>query len=92
MNDKNGTSVGVGDIVKVLEIYEGFLQMLPDDERLMHEAMLNNDYVIDAIVEGDTKASVSFEHKTPEGIYCSGLYMMPNEFELVKSNASPKNT
>ena len=60
MKDKHGLVVQVGDLVRVLEINDGFLKMLPDDERLLHEAMLNNIYEVDEIVEGSTKASVSF--------------------------------
>lgn len=60
MKDEHGVEVEIGDFVRVLEIDEGFLKMLPDDERQMHEAMRFKEYVVDDIVEGATKASVSF--------------------------------
>ena len=92
MKDRNGNTVKIGDLVRVLEIYDGFLQPLPEDERILHEAMLDNIYAIDDIVEDGTKASVSFEHKTSEGIYFGGLYMLPHEFILVKSSESNQHT
>lgn len=84
MKDKHGVVVEAGDLVRVLEINDDFLNILPDDERLLHEAMLNQEYEIDEIVEESTKASVSFWKETPEGLYHGGLYMLSHEFELVK--------
>jgi hypothetical protein len=84
MKDEHGMAVEVGDLVRVLEIDDGFLNILPDDERRLHEAMLNQEYEIDEIVEESTKASVSFWKETPEGFYHGGLYMLSHEFELVK--------
>ena len=92
MKDKYGKEVSVGDRVKVLEIYDGFLNMLPEDERILHEAMLNQEYVVDDIVENSTKASVSFWEKTPEGLYHGGLYMLSHEFELVEKGRTANGT
>ena len=92
MKDKHGIAVEVGDLVRVLEIDSGFLSTLPDDERLLHEAMLNQEYEIDEIVEESTKASVSFWKETPEGLYHSGLYMLSHEFELVKKDGEANAT
>lgn len=92
MKDKYGKEVTVGDRVKVLEIYDGFLNMLPEDERKFHEAMLNQEFVVDDIVENSTKASVSFCEKTPEGLYHGGLYMLSHEFELVKKGSTENGT
>ena len=83
MKDKHGNDVKVGDCVRVLVIYDGFLKSLPDDERALHEAMINQEYVVNEIVENSTKASVSFSKGTPKGIYHGGLYMLSHEFELV---------
>jgi hypothetical protein len=85
MRDIDGSEVDVGDIVRVLSIDEDFLKhCLTDDERPHHEAMLNNEYVIDEIVEGGLKASVSIQWECTEGIAIGGLYMRPSEFRLVK--------
>lgn len=84
MKDKYGKAVAIGDRVKVLEIYDGFLNLLPQDERKLHQAMLNKEYIVDDIVENSTKASVSFSEETPEGFYHGGLHMLSHEFELVK--------
>lgn len=92
MKDKHGKEVEVGDTVKVLEIYDGFLNVLPEDERILHEAMLNEEYVIDDIVEDSTKASVSFWQETEEGLYHGGLYMLAHEFELVKKGSKVNDT
>ncbi len=89
MKDKHGLVVQVGDLVRVLEIYDGFLKMLPDDERFLHEAMLNNVYEVDEIIEGSTKASVSFWKETPEGLYHGGLCLLSHEFERVKQAGNP---
>lgn len=83
MKDKHGIEIDVGDLVRVLEIYDGFLNSLPEDERLLHEAMLGNEYVVDDLVEDSTKASISFSEKTLEGSYHGGLYMLSHEFEKV---------
>ncbi|MGI1668754.1 MAG: hypothetical protein K6L74_00365 [Neptuniibacter sp.] len=92
MKDKHGVEVEIGDLVRVLEIYDGFLEALPEDERLLHEAMLNNEYVVDDIVEDSTKASVSFWKRMPEGIYSGGLHMLSHEFELVEKGSKSKDT
>ena len=84
MKDKYGKEVSVGDSVRVLEIYKGFLDMLPEEERILHEAMLDQVYIVEEIVENSTKASVSFWEKASEGLYHGGLYMLSHEFELVK--------
>lgn len=92
MKDKHGVEVEIGDFVRVLEIDEGFLKILPDDKRQMHEAMRFKEYVVDDIVEGSTKASVSFWQEFPEGFYHGGLYMLSHEFELVKKGGAKNGT
>jgi hypothetical protein len=85
MLDIDGNEIDVGDLVRVLSIDADFLNnCLADDERPHIEAMLNNDYIIDEIVENGTKASVTIEWEEPEGYASGGLYMLPNEFRLVK--------
>ncbi|WP_010323073.1 hypothetical protein [Marinobacterium stanieri] len=84
MKDKHGKIVEVGDLIRVLEIYEGFLNTLPEDERILHEEMLHQKYVVDEILEDSTKASVSFFKDTAEGVYHGGLYMLSHEFEIVR--------
>ena len=84
MIDRNGQKVGVGDLVKILEIDEGFLGVLPEDERSLHKQLLNTVLAVDDIVEGSTKASVSFWKEFERGLYHGGLYMLPHEFEIVR--------
>ncbi len=88
MTDIDGNEVEVGDVVRVLSIDEDLLKnCLTDEERPHHEAMLNNDYLIDEIVEDGLKASVSIQWEEPEGIAIGGLYMLPHEFRLVKKGS-----
>lgn len=86
MHDVDGHEVGVGDLVKVLTVDAGLLECLSNEEQSHHLAMVGNDYVIDEIVEGGLKASVSIEWETENGIATSGLYMLSNEFRLTKKN------
>jgi len=83
MVDKHGNEVGVGDVVRVLEIAPKLLSILAPDERQRIEAMLNNEYVVDDLPEPN-KISVSISWEEDDGqIAFSGLYMLPHEFELV---------
>ncbi|AZP12336.1 hypothetical protein [Undibacterium parvum] len=92
MNDIDGNEVEVGDIVRVLSINEDLLKnCLTDVERPHHEAMINNEYRIDEIVESGMKVSVSIQWEEPDGVGIGGLYMFPNEFRLVKK-CSRENT
>jgi hypothetical protein len=84
MNDIDGNEVAVGDVVRVLSIDDGFLDCLDEDARTHHLAMIGNDYYIDEIVEDGTKASVSIQWDCIEGIAAGGLYMLANEFRLIK--------
>lgn len=86
MNDIDGNIVEVGDLVKVLSIDRGFLRCLDEDERNHHLAMLNSNFSIDEIVENGTKASVSIQWESDDGILTGGLYMLPNEFRLVEKS------
>jgi len=87
MKDIDGNEVEVGDLVKVLEIDQSLLKYgLDEFERPHHEAMLNNDYEIDEIVDSGRKVSVSIQWECPEGIATGGLYMLPEEFRLVRKN------
>lgn len=84
MRDRHGNEVKIGDIVRVLEIYDGFLDGLPDDEKPHIVAMLGNEYVIDDLPE-ENKASVSIEWRFENGeLGFGGLYMLSHEFELVR--------
>ena len=85
MKDIDDNEIDVGDLVKVLRIDSDLLQNgLDDEERPLHEAMLNNDYIVDEIVCDGEKASVTVEWERPEGIMIGGLNMLPDEFRLVK--------
>lgn len=84
MNDIDGNEIEIGDLVQVLSIDHGFLNCLDNDERTHHLMMVNNNYYIDEIVENGTKASVSIEWESAEGTMTGGLYMLSNEFRLVK--------
>ena len=81
MKDVEGNSVKVGDIVRVLKIREDI--PLDDEERPHVLAMLNNDYEIDEIVNGNTQVSVSITIPCEEGCVWTGLYLYPNEFRLI---------
>lgn len=84
MRDKHGNEVRIGDTVRVLEVYAGFLDSLPDDEKPHIAAMLGHEYVIDDLPE-ENKASVSIEWRFENGdLGTGGLYMLPHEFELVR--------
>lgn len=83
MKDRHGNSVGIGDMVRVMELCQEFLDVLPDDELPHILGMLNNVYPIDEFPE-EGKASVSIMWEIEEGVVgCSGLYMLSHEFELV---------
>lgn len=83
MQDRHGNSVGVGDIVRVLEISQEILETLADDERPYIEAMLHKEYEIDDLPE-EGKVSVSIWWEDGEGcVVHGGLYLLSNEFELV---------
>jgi hypothetical protein len=58
MKDRHGNLVELGDVVRVLEICDEFLDVLPDDERGHIAKMLNQEYPIDDFPE-QGKASVS---------------------------------
>jgi len=84
MKDKHGNLVELGDIVRVLEIAQDFLAILPEDEKPHILGMLNNEYEIDDFPE-EGKASVSIWWEIEDGISgYGGLYMLPYEFELVQ--------
>lgn len=86
MVDKHGNEIRIGDVVRVLEISQEFLSVLPSDERERIEAMRNKEYVVDDLPEPN-KASVSISWEEGEGqIAFSGLYMLSHEFELVRQN------
>lgn len=88
MKDLHGNEVAIGDIVRVLEIDQGLLDLLPDDELPHIVGMLHHEYPIDDIPE-DGKASVSIWWEDAPGyIGYSGLYMLSHEFELVKKAGS----
>lgn len=88
MIDRHGNPVKVGDIVRVLEIPQCVLDTLDDEERPHIEAMLNNEYEIDELPEPG-KASVSIWWESENGNHgYGGLYMLPNEFELVIKSGS----
>lgn len=84
MKDRHGNEVGIGDMVRVLEIDQGLLAWLPADELPHTLAMLNNAYPIEQFSE-DGKACVKhWWQEGPGQAACTGLYMLAHEFELVK--------
>ena len=84
MKDRHGNLVELGDIVRVLEISQDLLGILPDDEKPHILGMLNNEFEIDEFPE-DEKASVSIWWEIEEGLSgYGGLYMLSHEFELVR--------
>jgi hypothetical protein len=84
MKDRHGNLVELGDIVRVLEISQDLLDILPDDEKPHILGMLNNEFEIDEFPE-DEKASVSIWWEIEEGLTgYGGLYMLSHEFELVR--------
>lgn len=92
MKDRHGSEVSIEDIVRVLEIAPDFLAVLPADERRHIEAMLNNEFAIDAFPEKG-KISVSISVEEGEGRYFhGGLYMISHEFELVCKGTNLSST
>lgn len=84
MHDRHGNELAIGDRVRVLEIDRDFLDALPDDERPHIEAMLNNEFAIDAFPEAG-KASVSICMDEGNGhFFIGGLHLLSHEFELVR--------
>lgn len=84
MKDKHGNLVELGDVVRVLEIAQDLIDILPDDEKPHILGMLNNDYEIDEFPE-EGKVSVSIWWEIKDGVSgYGGLYMLPHEFELVR--------
>ena len=58
MKDKHGNLVELGDVVRVLEICQDYLNILLDDEKPYVMEMLNNEFPIDDFPE-EGKISVS---------------------------------
>ena len=84
MKDRHGNEVELGDVVRVVEICQEFLDVLSEDERVHIEKMLNQEYPIDDFPEQD-KASISISWQIEPGLTGhGGLYMLPHEFELVR--------
>lgn len=84
MKDRHGITVEVGDVVRVVEICQEFLDVLPEDELVHIEKMLNQEYLIDDFSE-QRKVSVSISWEIEPGLMGhGGLYMLPHEFELVR--------
>ena len=93
MKDIDGNEIEVGDLVKVLSIDSDLLQHgLDDEERPLHEAMIDNDYVVDEIVCDGEKASVTIESQRQEGLMIGGLYMRPDQFRLVLKGSRESTT
>ncbi len=100
MKDIDGNEVEVGDIVRVLKIDEEVLEYckeyveysLSEDERANDLQMLSNDYRIDGIFGEGTKASVSIELRSSDGMAIGGLFMLSDEFRLIqKRRVWPKS-
>jgi hypothetical protein len=84
MKDRHGNVVEIGDVVRVLEICQEFLDVLPDDELLYIKEILNQEYPIDDFPERG-KASVSLTWGIEPGLIGhGGLYMRSHEFELIR--------
>lgn len=84
MNDRHGNVVELGDIVRVVEICQEFLDVLPEDELIHIEKMLNHEYPIEDFPEHG-KASVSISWEIGPGLTGhGGLYMLSHDFELVR--------
>ena len=84
MQDKHGNIVELGDVVRVVEICQEFLNVLPDDELVHIRNMLNREYPIDDFPESG-KASISITWEIEPGrTGHSGLCMLSHEFELVR--------
>jgi hypothetical protein len=84
VKDKHGNLVELGDVVRVLEICQDYLNILLDDEKPYVMEMLNNEFSIDDFPE-EGKVSVSKVWDIGDGMsFHSGIYMMQHEFELVR--------
>lgn len=84
MTDRHGNLVELGDLVRVVEICQKFLDVLPDDELVHIENMLNRVYPIDDFPESG-KASVAITWEIEPGLTGhGGLYMLSHEFELIQ--------
>jgi hypothetical protein len=84
MKDRHGNPVELGDVVRVVEICQEFLDVLPDDELVHISKMLNQEYPIDDFPE-QGKAGVSICWEIEPGLTGhGGLYLLPHEFELVR--------
>lgn len=84
MKDRHGNAVELGDVVRVVEICQAFVDVLPEDEVVHIQKVLNQEYAIDDFPEPG-KASVSISWKIEPGLTGQGgLYMLPHEFELVR--------
>ncbi|NHZ63553.1 hypothetical protein [Massilia genomosp. 1] len=84
MKDLHGNEVAVGDIVRVLQIDQWLLDLLPADELPHTLAMLNNEYPIDDFSEDGKISVTNWWEAGPEQWACSSLYLLAHEFELVK--------
>jgi len=83
MKDRHGNEVELGDIVRVVEICQDFINQLPADELVYITKMLDQEYPIDDFPE-QGKASVSISWEIEPGLTGhGGLHMHPHEFELV---------
>lgn len=88
MKDRHGNAVEIGDVVRVLEICQDFLDLLPNDELPYIKAMLDEEYLIDDFPErGKVSVSISWEIE-PGLTGHGGLYMLSHEFELIRKVAT----
>lgn len=88
MRDRHGNEVEIGDVVRVLDIAPETLLSLTEDERPRIEAMLYGEFEIDDIPE-EHMVSVSICWQEGDGfIAYGGLYMLADEFELVRKAAA----
>ncbi|MES3023562.1 MAG: hypothetical protein V4857_18510 [Pseudomonadota bacterium] len=92
MKDIDGNEVGVGDIVRLVSVNQEVLDYCQDfveyslsgDQNVDDLALLTNDYRIDGIFGEGTKASVSIELRSSDGLPIGGLFMLAEEFRLLQ--------
>ena len=89
MKDCHGNHVELGDIVRVIDVDQGPLSQLSEDELPHILGMLHGEYPIDDFPE-EGKASVSIWWDIADGEFgYGGLYLLSHEFELVRKGENP---
>lgn len=85
--DRNGSTVAVGSRVRIVELPQGLLESLPEDEQEELRSMLGETFKVLEITKNGYAAVEKEWHYPEEGHYMShSLTLTDKEMELVDDN------